>query len=111
MDDERSLKEKIALLQRGVKKMPNVSMGSVSIREAVWQTYISKAGSDAADALEAAARGETLSAVLRRFESKIRPEVFVPQGEELRWQFLRTADPKTSLGPVAVEELAAASCS
>ena len=113
MDDERSLKEKIALLKRGVARMPNVSMGSVSIREAVWQTYLSKAGSDAGDAIEAAARGESLSAVLRRFEPKIRPEVFLPQGEDLRWHFLRTADPKTSLGPVgvgAVAELAAASC-
>src|SRR4051794_17015103 len=92
MDDERSLKAKIALLQRGVARMPNVSLGSVSIREAVWQTYISKAGSDAADAIEAVARGEPLSAVLRRFEARIRPEVFVPQGEDLRWHFLRTAD-------------------
>jgi radical SAM superfamily enzyme YgiQ (UPF0313 family) len=114
MEEERLLKEKISLLQRGVKKMPNVSMGSVSIREAVWQTYISKAGSDAADAIEAVARGESLSAVLRRFEARIRPEVFVPQGEDLRWQFLRTADPKTALGPAAVsavaELAAAASC-
>ena len=31
-----------------VSRLPNVSLGSVSVREAVWQTYISKAGSDAA---------------------------------------------------------------
>src|SRR5262249_46237840 len=113
MEDERSLKEKIALLQRGVKRMPNVSLGSVSIREAIWKTYISKAGSAAAQAMEAAARGESLSGVLRRFEAKIRPEVFLPQEGDLRWHFLRTADPKSSLGPAAVgavEELAAASC-
>ena len=53
---KRSLKAKIALLQRGVSKMPNVSMGSVSIREAVWQTYISKAGSDAAEQRTTAVR-------------------------------------------------------
>jgi len=67
MDDERSLKEKIAILKKGVARMPNVSLGSVSIRQAVWQTYISKAGSDAADAIEAAAHGEPLSGVLQRF--------------------------------------------
>src|SRR5580693_2955025 len=58
MDDERSLKAKIALLRRGVARLSNVSLGSLSIREAVWQTYISKAGSGAAEALELAARGE-----------------------------------------------------
>jgi radical SAM superfamily enzyme YgiQ (UPF0313 family) len=89
MDDERSLKEKVAVLKKGVARMPNVSLGSVSIRQAVWQTYISKAGSDAAEAIEAAARGESLSALLHRFEHKIRPEVFVPMQGDLRWHFMR----------------------
>jgi hypothetical protein len=92
MDDERSLKEKISLLKRGVARLPNVSLGSVSIREAVWQTYISKAGSDAADALELAARGEHLSSLLRRFESQIHPEVFRPLEGDLRWHFMRQAN-------------------
>jgi radical SAM superfamily enzyme YgiQ (UPF0313 family) len=90
MDGERSLREKIALLKRGVARLPNVSMGSLSIRQALWQTYLSKAGSDAADAIEAAAAGEPLAAVLRRFENRIRPEVFAPIEGDLRWQFLRT---------------------
>lgn len=89
MDDERSLKEKVSLLKKGVARLPNVSVGSVSIREAVWQTYISKAGSDAAEALELAARGEHLSSLLRRFESKIHPEVFRPLEGDLRWHFMR----------------------
>lgn len=92
MDDERSLKEKISVLNRLVSKLPNVSLGSVSVREAVWQTYISKAGSDAADALEAAARGEHLSTLLRRFESKIQSEVFRPIEGDLRWHFMRQAN-------------------
>jgi radical SAM superfamily enzyme YgiQ (UPF0313 family) len=92
MDDERSLKEKISVLNRLVSKLPNVSLGSVSVREAVWQTYISKAGSDAAEALEAAARGEHLSTLLRRFESKIQPEVFRPVEGDLRWHFMRQAN-------------------
>jgi len=91
MDDERSLKEKLSLLKKGVSRLPNVSVGSVSIREAVWQTYISKAGSDAAEALELAARGEHLSSLLRRFESKIHPEVFRPIEGDLRWHFMRQA--------------------
>ena len=92
MDDERSLKEKISLLKKGVARLPNVSVGSVSIREAVWQTYISKAGSDAAEALELAARGEHLSSLLRRFDSKIHPEVFRPMEGDLRWHFMRQAN-------------------
>lgn len=91
MDSERSLKEKIALLQRGAAKIPNVSLGSLSIRQALWQTYVSKAGSDAADALELAARGQPLSAVLRRYADRIHPEVFGHLEGDLRWHFLRTA--------------------
>jgi radical SAM superfamily enzyme YgiQ (UPF0313 family) len=90
MDGERSLREKIEVLKRGVAKMPNVSVGSLSIRQAHWQTYLSKAGSDAADAIEAAALGEPLAAVLRRFDDRIRPEVFAPLEGDLRWHFLRT---------------------
>jgi radical SAM superfamily enzyme YgiQ (UPF0313 family) len=89
MDDERSLKEKIAVLKKGVGRMPNVSLGSVSVRQAVWQTYISKAGSDAADAIELAAQGEPLSSVLHRFQHKIAPEVFQPMQGDLRWHFMR----------------------
>ncbi|HYH46424.1 MAG TPA: radical SAM protein [Thermoanaerobaculia bacterium] len=97
MDSEASLKEKITVLKRGVAKMPNVSMGSLSVRQAVWQTYISKAGTEAADAIEFAARGAHLTEVLRRYEDRIRTEVFAQQEGELRWHFLRTAE---SRGPV-----------
>ncbi|NJR43679.1 MAG: hypothetical protein HC767_14545, partial [Akkermansiaceae bacterium] len=45
MDSVASLEEKVSILKRGVARMPNTSMGSLSIREAIWQTYISKAGS------------------------------------------------------------------
>ena len=91
MDDEKSLKEKIALLRKGVTRMPNVSMGSVSVRQAIWQTYISKAGSDAAEAIEAAARGESVSALLHRLAPKIHPEVYNRQEGDLRWHFMRQA--------------------
>jgi radical SAM superfamily enzyme YgiQ (UPF0313 family) len=91
MDDERSLKAKIALLRKGVARLPNVSMGSISVRQAIWQTYISKAGSAAAEALEHAARGESLNALLHRFEPRIRPEVFTHLEGDLRWHFMRQA--------------------
>jgi radical SAM superfamily enzyme YgiQ (UPF0313 family) len=91
MDDEKSLKEKIALLRKGVTRMPNVSMGSVSVRQAIWQTYISKAGSDASEAIEAAARGESVSALLHRLAPKIHPEVYSRQEGDLRWHFMRQA--------------------
>ena len=90
MDEERSLKEKIRHLQKGAAAIPNVSLGQMSIRQAVWQTYISKGGTDTADALEQAARGEPLSKILRHHDARIRPEVFEPQEGELRWHFLRT---------------------
>src|SRR5215210_3008069 len=91
MDDERSLKEKVAVLRKGVARMPNVSIGSISVRQAVWQTYISKAGSDAADVIEAAARGESVNALLHRFGHKIQPEVYRRLEGDLRWHFMRQA--------------------
>jgi radical SAM superfamily enzyme YgiQ (UPF0313 family) len=90
MPPERELAEKIALLKKGVGRMPNVSLGPLSIRQAVWQTYISKAGAEAVDLLERAARGQHLTSLLRDFADAIAPEVFAAQAGDLRWHFLRT---------------------
>lgn len=89
LDDEKSLKEKLAVLRKGVTRMPNVSMGSASARQGIWQTYISKAGSDAAEAIEAAARGESINSILHRFAHKIHPEVYRRLDGDLRWHFMR----------------------
>jgi radical SAM superfamily enzyme YgiQ (UPF0313 family) len=89
MDDERSLKEKISLLKRGAAKLPNLTLSTMSPRQAIWQTYISRAGSDAAEALVRAARGQHLASLLRDFRDRIEPEVFQPFPRELRWHFLR----------------------
>jgi hypothetical protein len=89
LDDERSLKQKLAILKRGTARLPNVSVGPVSLRMAKWQTYISRGGSDAADAIEAAAMGEHLSSVLRRFAHRIDPEVYGEKPGDLRWHFMR----------------------
>ncbi len=89
MDDEKNLKRKASILKRGVAGLPNVSMSVMSIRQAVWQTYISRAGSDAAEALERAARGQPLAALLRELGERVHPEVFRPFPRDLRWQFMR----------------------
>ncbi|MDH3254789.1 MAG: B12-binding domain-containing radical SAM protein [Acidobacteriota bacterium] len=91
MEAPAKLKPKIALLKRGLGAMPNVSIGAMSIRQAAWQTFLSKSGSDAAEIIEAAARGQTISSLLRRHARVIEPLVYeaAPAGQRLRWQFLR----------------------
>jgi len=91
VEDPKVLERRIAILRKGVARLPNVSLGSMSIRQAIWQTYITKAGADAADVLEDAARGTPLSALLRRHADRIEREVFQRAEGRLRWQFLRTA--------------------
>jgi radical SAM superfamily enzyme YgiQ (UPF0313 family) len=91
MEEPAVLKRRIRLLQRGVARLPNVDLGTMSIRQAIWQTYITKAGADAAEPLAAAAAGMPLSALLREFSDRIEPEVFARAEGRLRWQFLRTA--------------------
>ncbi|MDH4066434.1 MAG: hypothetical protein OEW19_18690, partial [Acidobacteriota bacterium] len=85
------LESRLDLLRAGVRQIPNVSMSAMPVREAVWQAYITKAGSDAADVLERAAGGTGIARLLREFRERIEPEVFErgAAGERLRWQFLR----------------------
>jgi radical SAM superfamily enzyme YgiQ (UPF0313 family) len=92
MEPAAALKPKISMLRRGLGELPNVSLGSVSIKQAIWQTFLSKAGSDAADILEVAAAGEPVGSILRRYAGRIEPLVFSPEaaGKRLRWQFLKT---------------------
>ena len=90
MGEERDLKRKIRTLRKGCDRMPNVSLGSLSIRQAVWQTYISKGGVEVAGALEKAARGVTLGTLLRDHSEQIAPEVFQPMEGPLRWHFMKT---------------------
>lgn len=89
MDDERSLKQKISVLKKGVARLPNVTLSTMPPRQAVWQTYISRAGTDASEALERAARGQHVSSLLREFHQRIQPEVFEAFPRELRWHFMR----------------------
>ena len=89
MDDERSLKQKISVLRKGVAQMPNVTLTTMPPRQAIWQTYITRAGSDAADALVRVARGQSISSLLRELSPRIHPEVFQSFPRQLRWHFMR----------------------
>jgi radical SAM superfamily enzyme YgiQ (UPF0313 family) len=91
MEDPASLRRKMALIRKGVSRLPNVTLGTMSLRQAIWQSYISKAGSDAADILEAAAAGMDLSALLRTHADRIEPKVFERAAGKLPWHFMRTA--------------------
>lgn len=103
MEDRRTLREKMALLQRGVASLPNVTMGSMSHRQAVWQTYISRAGSAAGDAILRVARGESVASVLRRERQAVEREVFSYLEGDLRWHFMIAArsTPLSTLAGVA----------
>ena len=100
MAEERGLKEKIALLKRGVAGIPNTSLGSMSIRQAVWQTYISRGGANVADALERMASGTRLSAVLRQFGPRVDAEVYRYLEGDLRWHFMTTPAALAAAEPV-----------
>lgn len=90
MEETPSLKRKVSRLQEGVASLPNVSISTMSIRQAVWQTYISRAGSDAADVLEEVARGTSVASALRRHAGRVQQEVYREFPGKLRWHFLRT---------------------
>ncbi|MEO1084505.1 MAG: radical SAM protein, partial [Acidobacteriota bacterium] len=87
--EEKELKRRISILRRGVSRMPNVSMGMMSPKQAIWQTFLSRAGSDAAIPIERAARGQSVASVMREFKPQIHPEVFSTFPRELRWHFMR----------------------
>jgi radical SAM superfamily enzyme YgiQ (UPF0313 family) len=89
MADPKTLRRKITLLRKGAARLPNVSLGAMSIRQAIWQSYITKAGVEAAVILEEAAAGKDLSALLRKYSHQIEPLVFERSEGHLPWQFLR----------------------
>ncbi len=91
MDGEASLKRKLSMLKEGVSRLPNVSLSTGSIRQAIWQTYVSRAGVDAADVIERHARGQHLASILREFGPQIQTEVYQPFEGDLRWHFMATA--------------------
>ena len=89
MEEERSLKKKIAYVKKAASREPNISLSMMSPKQAIWQTYISRAGTDASDAIERAARGESIASILRELDHLVHPEVFVEMPGALRWHFLR----------------------
>jgi hypothetical protein len=61
------------------------------VREAIWQTYLTKGGSEAGEAILRRARGEQLSSLMRSLAPSIEAEVFGYHQGELRWQFMKSA--------------------
>jgi radical SAM superfamily enzyme YgiQ (UPF0313 family) len=87
---EASLTERIALLRRELPRLGNVRMsGSLSIRQAVWQTLLSRGGPEVAGAIAAVAGGESVARVLRAHAPLVAAEVFAPRQGDQRWHFLR----------------------
>jgi radical SAM superfamily enzyme YgiQ (UPF0313 family) len=99
MEERASVEAKLALLRKGVARLPNVTMGPVSYRQAVWQTYLSKGGREVAGAILRVARGETVASVLRSERSAVDREVFRYLEGDLRWHFMTPAS--QVLTPVA----------
>ena len=85
------LKAKTRYLRKGVAALPNVSMTSMSIKQAIWQTWLSKGGPEVADGIEAAVAGETVAALLRRFKPEIDATVYRYLEGDLAWHFMRAA--------------------
>ncbi len=90
MADPRTVKRRLSILKREIGRLPNASLSTGSIRQAIWQTYISRAGVDAAEAIERHARGQNLSSLLRELREHIHPEVYEPFEGSLRWHFMAT---------------------
>ena len=61
----------------------------MSLRMAKWQSYVSRAGSDAADALEAAATRRAPVGGAAPLHDRIDPEVYGERPGDLRWHFMR----------------------
>jgi radical SAM superfamily enzyme YgiQ (UPF0313 family) len=90
MDAEESLAAKIALLKRGTARLGNVRMtDNLSIRQAVWQTLLSRGGAEVAEALVQVARGGTVARTLRGLRPLVAAEVFGAREGDMRWHFLR----------------------
>ncbi|MEM6794385.1 MAG: radical SAM protein [Acidobacteriota bacterium] len=87
--DEKELKRKISMLRKGAARMANVSLSMMSPKQAMWQTFLSRAGSDAHVPIERVSRGQPIASVMREFAPQIHPEVFGTFPQKLRWHFLR----------------------
>lgn len=90
MDAEESLAAKIALLKRGTARLGNVRMtDNLSIRQAVWQTLLSRGGPEVSGAIVRVARGESVARTLRGLGPLVAAEVFGARQGDQRWHFLR----------------------
>jgi radical SAM superfamily enzyme YgiQ (UPF0313 family) len=92
LDDEESLREKLAYLQREFERIGNVAFRGMSLSEAVWEAYLAKMDESGADILEEAASGVPARRLLQshrdRIAAVVRPQSTLPKAEPAPWSFI-----------------------
>ncbi len=91
MLDQREARRRLRLLEAELRSVPNLRLDRPSWRLTLWQGYLSRAGTEAFEALLAVSRGEPLAAVLRRWRHTIEPVVFRPGEAGAPWHFVSSA--------------------
>jgi len=90
--DEDSLKEKLALVQRELERIPNVVFRGMPVGEAVWEAFLAKVDESGADILEEAASGVPVRRLLKthreRIAAVIRPRGVRPAATPAPWSFI-----------------------
>ena len=90
--DEDDLKEKLALVQRELERIPNVVFRGMPVGEAVWEAFLAKVDESGADILEEAASGVAVRRLLKthreRIAAVIRPQGVRPAAAPAPWSFI-----------------------
>ena len=90
--DEDYLKEKLALVQRELERIPNVVFRGMPVGEAVWEAFLAKVDESGADILEEAALGVPVRRLLKthreRIAAVIRPQGVRPAAAPAPWSFI-----------------------
>lgn len=105
----REARRRLALVEQGLGRVPNLRLDRPSYRESLWQGFLSRAGSEAFPSLEAVATGRPLGSVLREVGSLIERVSAAADAGEAPWHFISSAPshpggslPAEAAGQVAV---------
>lgn len=90
MQDKNTLEKRLAFLQKGVGRMPNVSIQSESIREAMLQALLSRGGRNLSTFLSKASELGNWRKAAKELGLDLEAEVTrqIPLDEELPWDFI-----------------------
>lgn len=83
-------RRKLRLLRKEVRGLANVQLDLPSYRMALWQSTLSRGGIEAFSALEDAASGENVAAILRKNQHLVEKSSG-PQESNPPWQFISSA--------------------